>query len=126
MKESADFLTQYGWMGISIILAGAIVLMVLWWIKKERPRLATMFQSNEAELKSLLANYETILGNVGSKMKDVYDNIGGMEAAVQKAIDIWLKSPGEVDVKDEIRRFREEGDSTSHTEILEELEKPKP
>lgn len=64
------------WKYIAGVEGAAILSMVGWWIKVERPRLAELFKQNEVELKRIIKESARDRTLLIARLKDLYDRVG--------------------------------------------------
>lgn len=122
----SKYLAEWGWMGLFILACIAIVIMVVWWIKYERPRLAKVFKEKEEELKELINKYdialkdqtdkhgkaskrqEAVLSKMAARLIDIAQLKEAMINANQRVIDQIAKGRYKVLIKEELEKVKSE------------------
>jgi len=124
------YLADWGWMGLFILACGVIVIIVVWLIRYERPKLAKQFEDRDAaekerlesekkELKDLATDYTELVrsyeiktGIVAARLVDVYQQFEGHTIAAQRVIDQIAQGQYKIVIEDEILKARDKKDKT--------------
>jgi len=115
---ATTFLSSTGWMGLFVLAVIGIIVGIVWFFRYERPARAKDYKANEDYLKDIIAKYEKKTGKMSARLKDVYDNLGGQEAAIQRLADLIMT--GKIDVRAGVRKYkRDEKDKVSYTQIID-------
>ena len=131
------YLADWGWMGLFILACGVIVIIVVWLIRYERPKLNKLFEERDTAEKErlesekkvlkdlvddytkLTRSYEVKVGTVAARLVDIYQQFAGHTNAAQRVIDQIAKGEYRVSIEGEILKAKDKKDETV-TKILKD------